>query len=167
MNTPLHTTDFERLFREYYSRLYYYAFDLIQDEEASKDIVSDVFTEIWNGREQIQQGTITAYLYASVRNRCLNHLRKRCHEEEYIRFCQEATQDEDDAYYQAMEERISELTAEISKLPARTRYILEECYYHNRKYKEVAEVLEITPDGIKKHIIKAFAKLREHFNVKK
>ena len=39
--------DFDFLFKEYYPQLYYYAFHLINNMEASKDIVSDAFEFIW------------------------------------------------------------------------------------------------------------------------
>ena len=39
--------DFEIIYKTYYSRLYYYTFQFITDEENSKDIVNDVFEKIW------------------------------------------------------------------------------------------------------------------------
>ena len=35
--------DFERVFREYHSRLYYFALNYLEDEGIAEDIVSDVF----------------------------------------------------------------------------------------------------------------------------
>ncbi len=158
---------FERMFREYYSRLYYYAYDYVEDIEVCKDIVSEVFSHVWNERERMDEETIVNYLYVSVRNRCFNHLKKEQNKSEFQEYTLQMLSEEDNEDWQEREERLSELCEEIKKLPPRTRYVLEECYFHNKKYKEVAEVLEITPDGIKKHITKAFAMLRKHFSVKK
>ncbi|MCD7941346.1 MAG: hypothetical protein LUH50_15555 [Bacteroides intestinalis] len=47
-NDIITTQDFERLFREYYSRLYYFAYDYVEDIETSKDIVSEVFATVWS-----------------------------------------------------------------------------------------------------------------------
>lgn len=46
--------DFDFLFKEYYPQLYYYAFHLINNMEASKDIVSDAFEFIWANYAKIQ-----------------------------------------------------------------------------------------------------------------
>lgn len=161
------TKEFETVFHEYYSRLYYFAYDYVEDMEVSKDIVSEVFTAIWNDRERMLEDKLVGYLFISVRNRAFNYLKKQKNKEEYLEFCIQSAAEEGDEYWKVMDERIEEMTCEIEKMSPRTRYILEECCYHNKKYKEVAEVLEISTDGIKKHIVKAFAKLRDHFNVKK
>lgn len=38
---------FGHFFKSYYGRLYYYALQLLKDEEASRDIVSGVFAHVW------------------------------------------------------------------------------------------------------------------------
>ena len=35
------------IWRENFSRLYHVAYDFLQDEEASRDVVSEVFTKAW------------------------------------------------------------------------------------------------------------------------
>ena len=39
--------EFERLFAEYYNRMYYRAYHYVNDTEISKDIVSDAFGYVW------------------------------------------------------------------------------------------------------------------------
>ena len=56
--------DFDFLFKEYYPQLYYYAFHLINNMEASKDIVSDAFEFIFNALNRassIAYGQIFAF----------------------------------------------------------------------------------------------------------
>lgn len=160
--------EYEQLFREYYTRLYYYAYDFVADVEVGKDIVSTVFATVWKEKDRMESDTLVNYLYVSVRNQCLNHLKQHNRMEEYREFCLQTENEygsEED--WRVMEQRIAEVQSEIEKLPPRTRYVLTECYFHDKKYKEVAEVLGVTSDGVKKHIIKAFSLLREHFHVKK
>lgn len=38
---------FERVYTENYLRLYYYALHIVNDEEAAKDILNDVFVALW------------------------------------------------------------------------------------------------------------------------
>ncbi len=158
---------FETLFREYYLRLYYFAYDFTEDMEVSKDIVSEVFTSVWNNREKLEYEKVVGYLFISVRNQSLNYIKRQRLADDYVDFCQRVCSEEEDESLELIDDRITEMTKEIEKMSPRTRYILEECYFHHKKYKEVAEVLEISTDGVKKHIVKAFAILKEHFNIKK
>ena len=70
------TKEFEKLFCENYSRLYYFAYDFVEDIETSKDIVSEVFASIWKEKGRMDKDKILGYLYVSVRNQCFNHLKK-------------------------------------------------------------------------------------------
>ena len=69
---------FTGLYREYRTRLYQYALSLMRDREAAEDAVQDAFLgwarQLAAGRAPRQAAP---YLYASVRNRCLDRLRRR------------------------------------------------------------------------------------------
>lgn len=160
-------SEFEKTYKDYYSRLYHYAYDFIDDMGASEDIVSEVFSNLWRDHGSLSSGTLTSYLFVSVRNRCLNYLRKRHGKAVYEAYCRASFTEEDETYWQNMEQRISEVRAEIDKMPPKTRFVLEQCYLEGHSYKEVGEMMDITTDGVKKHIVKAFSLLRTHFKVKK
>ena len=66
---------FEKIYTENYTRLYYYALHIVNEEETAKDILNDVFTALWNNIETIDLSKINAYLMTSVRNRSVDHLR--------------------------------------------------------------------------------------------
>lgn len=82
-NRTLSDEDFEIIYKTYYSRLYYYTFQFITDEENSKDIVNDVFEKIWIQRHELKLETLSSYLYTLVRNRCLDYLRHKKVEQQY------------------------------------------------------------------------------------
>ena len=56
-----YTQEFEILFRESYSRFYYFAFHLVQDEEVSRDIVSESFAAAWRNRIHIDHQKLNGY----------------------------------------------------------------------------------------------------------
>ena len=76
--------DFDYLFKEYYPQLYYYAFHLINNMEASKDIASDAFEFIWTNYAKIDKTTAKSYLYVYVRNKCIDYLRHQNVHEQYV-----------------------------------------------------------------------------------
>jgi RNA polymerase sigma-70 factor (ECF subfamily) len=66
------------LYREYRTRLHQYALSLVRNREAAEDAVQDAFLgwvrQLAAGKAPRQPAP---YLYASVRNRCLDRLRRR------------------------------------------------------------------------------------------
>lgn len=156
-------TDFDFLFKEYYPALYYYAFHLINDMEASKDIASDAFEFIWNNYAKIDKATAKSYLYIYVRNKCIDYLRHQNVHEQYIQLYTKLTETHTETEYKEYDERMLRIQKAISTLTAHTRHILEECYIQRKKYKEVADELNISVSAVRKHIVKALAVIRKEF----
>lgn len=59
------------------------------------------------------------------------------------------------------EERVRRMERCLERMTDPTRSIVKQCYYDGKKYREVARERGITPDGVKKHIVKALRMLRE------
>ena len=76
--------EFESLFKSNYTRLYYYALTFVDDAEVCKDIVSDVFETLWHDYDSVRPDGRMAYLYACVKNRCVDHLRRRSVKQRYV-----------------------------------------------------------------------------------
>lgn len=156
--------EFEKNFRENYSRLYYYALIYIKDSETCKDIVSDVFESVWEDYDKIKDSReLTGYMYSCIRNRCVDFIRHESVKSRYADLYYHIIQNEVNSSDNDHDDRIERISKVIEQMPARTRFIIEECFYYQKKYKEVAEILEITPDGVKKHIVKALKTLRNEF----
>lgn len=68
---------FELIFQKYYGAICYFAQDFLQDEDAAKDVVSEVFIKLWGMREDFDNlRSIKSFLYVSAKNACLNYLRR-------------------------------------------------------------------------------------------
>src|SRR5690606_5408089 len=69
---------FNQFYYAYYERLKRFAFQLLKEETAADEIVSDLFVKIWLKRKEmahIQKPPL--YLYQAIKNACLNALRKK------------------------------------------------------------------------------------------
>lgn len=83
--SPDFRTLFEQTFKQYYRKLYFFAFNFLEDEEAAKDVVNEAFCDIWEQREK--RGSIVtpslSLLYTIVRNKSVDYLRRRNSEQNY------------------------------------------------------------------------------------
>ena len=161
------TDRFERMYKENYIRLFYYAFRFLTDEEACKDVVNDVFEKAWQQFDELKTETASAYLYAQVRSRCIDRLRHQQVEEQYVELYRALSEDVFEIRADEREERLARIERTIASLTDPTKTILKECYYENKKYQEVADEFGISVSGVKKHIMKALRLLREEFGIKK
>lgn len=64
----------EELFKRYYTRFCYFAYQLLKDEKVAEDIVQDAFVAFWRNRQLISENPVAIknYFYSSIRNACYN-----------------------------------------------------------------------------------------------
>lgn len=156
---------FENLFRENFTKAYYLALRILHDEEASKDVVSDAFELVWRKLQGNDVDNIDSYLHTTVKNACLDYIRKQ---EIRSRYVQASMQNQEKATYSPEaidihETKIQAIMETIDELTPRTRQIVILCYVKRKKYKEVAEELQISTSAVKKHIMKALSYMRQKF----
>jgi RNA polymerase sigma-70 factor, ECF subfamily len=112
---------FEAMFRAHYRPLCAFARQYVKDVEKAEDLVQDLFFRLWQDRAKIQVTmSVKAYLFASVRNRCLNAMAVQSR-------ARSLNDDEDDAVFEedmSEEERTHRLArvhAAIEALPEERR----------------------------------------------
>ena len=55
--------EFDEIFRLYYSKLFIFALQMINDEDESHDIISSVYEHIWKNFKTIKNENVQSYLY--------------------------------------------------------------------------------------------------------
>lgn len=157
------TTDFERLYRDNYSRLYYYALQMVKDDELCRDIINDSFVLVWNKRDDIPTPKLLPYFYRMVHNRCIDHIRKEQAKERYASFYKvfygvdlgEADYDKDE------DERFQKfVTLVLDGMSRNMRTVVQRSFYDNKRYADIAEELGVTVSAVKKQMAKALGIFR-------
>lgn len=128
--------DFDYLFKEYYPQLYYYAFHLINNMEASKDIASDAFEFIWTNYAKIDKTTAKSYLYVYVRNKCIDYLRHQNVHEQYVQLYIKLTESYTETEYKEYDERMMRIHKAISTLTAHTGISLKNVMYEEKNIRK-------------------------------
>ncbi|MCD4770237.1 MAG: RNA polymerase sigma-70 factor [Bacteroidales bacterium] len=160
-------TSFEKVFKEHFTPLTYYAVKFTKDTDSAKEIVHNVFISLWEKRETISTDQpLRSYLYTSVHNRCLNYLRDKS------KFLDEDVGDLDfinelsGEHYNLIEQNETEsiIAEAISRLPDRCRQVFKLNRFEDKKYREIASLLNISVKTVEAQISKALRILREELN---
>ena len=157
---------FDKMFNEWYEQFVYFAYYFINDAEVCKDIVSDAFEYLWRNYGKIEESTAKTYLYTIIRTRCIDHLRKQNIHEDYVEFASQLTHKMLESDSHPSDHRVSLVRKAMKKLTPYNYHILEQCYVYNKKYKEVAEELNVSVAAVHKHIVKSLRILREEVGQK-
>lgn len=157
------TQSMERLFLDYYTRLYLYALNFLDDEDEAKDVVSGVFASLWQKWQQsgFVDSPGATLLYTLVRNSCIDTLRHTKAKENYALFVERYYKTHHDDSPDEYERRVAHVGTLIDQLPEPDKSILRCCYFRRLTYRQTAEALGLTLVVVKKRMLKVFKFLRE------
>lgn len=157
----------EKLFRNYYQEMYSLARILLHDNDESKDVVSEVFSQLMNRGNDLETDKERAFLMISVRNRCFNLIRNRSLQQRIQRLYLLDVQA--DIYsVEDIEEELSAIRYCIdSEMLEIDRKILLFHYRDHLTYKEIAQREGISDVAVYKHLRKALDVLRNYFKKQK
>ncbi|MBV6641518.1 MAG: RNA polymerase sigma-70 factor [Cyclobacteriaceae bacterium] len=156
--------EFEKLFREYFPYLCAFARKYVSDEADCKDIVHNVFLNLWQRHEGLDLSeSLKSYLFKSVYNRCLNHIRDQ---KKILHKDLEYEPDALSAYAESnnyLEESELEMRIKraVDNLPEKCRKIFILNRFQEKKYSEIAEIQGVSVKTIEAQMSKALKLLRE------
>lgn len=152
---------FRSLFFEFFSALCVFAHRYIDNWESCEDVVQDTFFKIWKNRKNIEINTSSRnFLITSVRNNCIDYLRKQETEHAWrLKEMEKNTALQNDDLYSAVE--LEEmLLAALTKLPENTRSIFEMNRFEGETYTKIAQEKGISVKTVEAHMSKALKHLR-------
>jgi RNA polymerase sigma-70 factor (family 1) len=155
---------FEKIFKRTYRSLCTFSNGMIKKHELAEEIVDDVFCSLWKNRKKIQITTsFHSYLLAAVRNKSFDWLRKLKHEKNTMLenaagvACGQSIAHETLIY----EELYDQIEAAIQALPKQCRTIFLMSRHQDLKYKEIAEILNISIKTVDTQMGRALKYLRK------
>ena len=162
-------TEFRLLFNIFYPRLMSVACRFVP-EYIAEDIVQSVFIMYWEQKAVLIPDAIHSFLYKCTQNNCLDYLKHQSvvlgHEEK-VRLAEERIafqlqgSDVNELWDEVVERDIKRLLeASIAKLPPKCRQAFELSYFNEMTYREIAEVMHISPRTVEEHVQKATKFLR-------
>ena len=149
------------LFRRYYPILCAYATKFVELKDA-EEIVQDVMLWLWENREtQTFETSLSQYLFKTVYHRAINQIVR--HQSQlradtlFYENMQEMLQDTDFYQLEELQRRIREA---VDALPPAYREAFVMHRFDNKSYKEIAEILQVSPKTVNYRIQQALKQLR-------
>lgn len=154
-------TAFRELFAAYYAPLCEYASLYVSDGDA-EEVVQAFLVHLWEGREGLcVESSLKSYLFAAVRNRCLNAIRDRRCKQAFQQFVYERLKDRfdnpDHLFLSDMQTRIAEA---VQELPENYRQVFDMSRFGNIPNKEIAERLGVSVKTVEYYITQSLKILR-------
>lgn len=156
-------TDHRDFYTENFSHYLLFALNFVQDEEACKDIVQEVFIRYWAIQERFgDEISVKAFIYKGVRNGCLNHIRHLKIRSKYQPASEKDVSSEDFFMETIIREEVASIVIdEIGRLSDTSRTILMQAIegYSNE---EIAQKMNISVNTVKTHKARSYALLRRN-----
>lgn len=149
------------LFRRYYPMLCAYATKFVELKDA-EEIVKDVMLWLWENRKtQTFETSLSQYLFKTVYHRAINlivrHQSQLRADTLFYENMQEMLQDTDFYQFEELQKKIKEA---VDALPPAYREAFVMHRFENKSYKEIAELLQVSPKTVDYRIQQALRQLR-------
>jgi len=150
---------YRAIFKRLYPVMCLFAAKFLNDSDDSEDVAQDVFIELWNQRikfESFEQ--IKAFLYLSIKNRCINFIKHTNVKRSYV---QQAIYETDSFFDESVIEAevIQNLNSAISCLPPQQKQVII-LSMQGLKNEEVAQSMGISINSVKLYKKNAYQQLR-------
>lgn len=155
---------FADLFNLYYSDLYRFVRYFLSETDA-EDVVSEVFVSLWNSRKKLTLvKNFKSYIYTMARNEAYGHLRLENKIQNVslddmpvsLSICEESAEGRI-----IEKEMIDVYNKAVAQLPERCKLVFLMVREEKLKYKEIAEVLQITTGTIEQQMNQAIKRIAE------
>jgi len=141
------------LYKLFHKRLQHFSRVITRSDDIAEEVVNDVFVKLWCRRDKITEiENLTVYLYIAVKNQSLNILSTRAKAlvtESFNYFdieIQEPVGTPDELMI--TEEMMKRMQKAVDDLPPRCKMIFKLIREDGLKYKEVAQILNISVNTI-------------------
>ena len=156
---------FEKVFTTYYEALHAYAFTILGDKAMAEELVQEVFFTVWAKKDKLDiQSSLKSYLYKSVFNKCLDHLKHRKHKTIHISYvlhqAKAFSSGEDGDRRSDLKDLEKKLQKALNDLPEQCRTIFQLSRFEGLKYQEIALHLGLSVKTVEAQMGKALKRLR-------
>ncbi|HXD79509.1 MAG TPA: RNA polymerase sigma-70 factor [Puia sp.] len=155
---------FKQVYAGFCKRLFQFAFAIVKSREPAEEIVEDVFVRFWQQQASVSSiRNLRVYLYTATKNTALNYLSKKARESIaepfdhiHIELSASGISPEEILITAEMYQRLQEA---VEALPPRCKMIFKLVREDGLRYREIAEILNISVNTIDVHMAVAVKRI--------
>lgn len=162
---------FTKIYHAYFNELFAYALKIGFDEETSKDAIQDVFFTVYTSKKKLCHiEHIEYYLLHCLKNRLFDIYNKD-QKIKHINLIEMAIE-QDGSFVEQMikdesdKEMQHSLSLLLNTLSPKQRKIINYHYYLHLSFAEISEIVNISPEAVKKSIYRSINILKKTINRK-
>jgi RNA polymerase sigma-70 factor (family 1) len=158
---------FRKLYDAYFDRLSVYVYKFNKSEEATAEIVQDVFLKLWITRGAAKQiDSLQGYLFRSARNRTIDYLRKLARDSNLANLVSLQLSDERNNIEEKL--NLSDLQLLINQaleeLSEQKKQIFKLSKLDGLSHDEISEAMNLSKSTVKNHLSETLRHLRKHLS---
>ncbi|HOD54645.1 MAG TPA: sigma-70 family RNA polymerase sigma factor [Candidatus Cloacimonadota bacterium] len=159
MNHPI---DWEVFIKDKAKKLYHYILKYVSYHEDAEDIVQNTFLELYKNTHKLDEEYYEQWLYRVAHNKSINLLKqntsKRKKQGEIELSVPVFTEDK---YSDENEKKKAIIRQCFSSLKPKYALALELQFYQNKSYKEIADIMDITPSAVESLLVRAKKEMKK------
>jgi RNA polymerase sigma-70 factor (ECF subfamily) len=154
---------FDALYDRYWELLFHAAFKRLKYKEQCKDLIQDVFVDLWCRRGQVAISNVKAYLFTAVRFQVYKLVAKEKAGPAFFELYETIASSAFGAEGTLMEKEFLEhVKAWIDELPEKKRTMLLLHTQHDKSTKEIAHELSLSQKTVQNQLGSIIYRLRLH-----
>jgi len=149
------------IYKKYWNKLFTSVYHILQDQQASEDIIQDLFINLWNKRERIEiKVSLKSYLFASARYEVYRQIRHGIVREDIFESMDERLHTPSEYGNIEHRELLSQINSIVENLSEKCKVVYKLSREEQLSHKEIASKLDISPKTVENHLNKALRQLR-------
>jgi RNA polymerase sigma-70 factor (family 1) len=154
---------FAELFRRHWKKVHAMAYVRIRLEDATQEIVQELFISLWEKRASLSISHLPSYLATAVKNRVLNYFDSQSVRTRHCENYKRLTTEQDNVTQKDVElnELMEAIESGVKHLPEKSKriYLLNQ---EGRSIEEISNLLHMSEKTIGYHLTQSTKKLRFH-----
>ena len=155
---------FAQIYKRYAEKLAGFAGSKLYSLDDAHDILHDLFVKLWEGREQLHiTANLQSYLFAVIRHRIIDKIRKNITREEYASAVQSmaVSYDADAGKQVELKDLQKTIGDSLNQLSPRVKEIYKLSREEGLSNREIAEKLDLSEQTVKNQLSAALKHLRQ------
>ncbi len=155
--------EMKKIFQEHYRTVYLRIYRFVKQKETAEDLTQEVFLKLWRKKNQLEiTDSLGAYLATMAYHEAMGFLRKNSatitdiDEQSVTKVGTDGNQEVNRMDLQ------QQINTGVNQLPPRCKSVFVLSRFEGKSYKEIAEIMNISPKTVEHQLSKALKSLRAH-----